>query len=202
MRWQSAPRICEFWRSLQFRRGDVPMIQQALDPPSSITGSCNLLNLGHAGRSSLDKWRDGAVGRHWRYSQAAVTAASRSRASHGPEDAAWNRGYLRMANQGMVFAVSSSATHSMSKANRDSARPIAGLGVEGDAHAGATVKHRSRVKRDPSEPNLRQVHLVHGELLDELAAVGFVLVPGQIGENVTTQGLDLPEAPQVPLEPV
>ena len=96
-----------------------------------------------------------------------------------------------MTSGGRVLAVGSSATHSRCKPNRDSIRLVAGLGMQGDAHAGATVKHRSRVKRDPSQPNLRQVHLVHGELLDEPAAAGIVLVPGQMGENVTTRGLDL-----------
>ncbi len=66
-----------------------------------------------------------------------------------------------------------------------------GLGVEGDAHCGETVKHRSRVARDPHQPNLRQVHLVHAELLDELREAGFDLEAGQIGENVTTRGIDL-----------
>jgi MOSC domain-containing protein YiiM len=91
----------------------------------------------------------------------------------------------------IVLAVSQSATHSMSKKPALSIRLLAGLGVEGDAHAGRTVKHRSRVARDPTQPNLRQVHLIHAELHDELRAVGFVLAPGQMGENVTTRGLDL-----------
>lgn len=90
-----------------------------------------------------------------------------------------------------VVAVSRSATHTMSKRNELSIRLVAGLGVEGDAHAGETVKHRSRVARDPSQPNLRQVHLIHAELFDELAEAGFAIVPGQLGENVTTRGLDL-----------
>jgi MOSC domain-containing protein YiiM len=90
-----------------------------------------------------------------------------------------------------VLAVSCSATHSFSKEPRPSIRLIAGLGVEGDAHLGETVKHRSRVAQDPTQPNLRQVHLVHQELLDELQAVGFNVLAGTIGENVTTQGLDL-----------
>ncbi|MEZ4502504.1 MAG: MOSC domain-containing protein [Dehalococcoidia bacterium] len=68
---------------------------------------------------------------------------------------------------------------------------VAGLGVEGDAHAGATVKHRSRVARDPSQPNLRQVHLIHEELHDELRVAGFGVAPGVMGENVTTRGVDL-----------
>ncbi len=90
-----------------------------------------------------------------------------------------------------VVAVSRSQSHSFSKVNALSIRLSAGLGVEGDAHAGATVKHRSRVARDPSQPNLRQVHLVHAELFDELAALGFKLAPGAIGENLTTRGIDL-----------
>ena len=65
------------------------------------------------------------------------------------------------------------------------------MGVEGDAHQGATVKHRSRVARDPTQPNLRQVHLVHAELHDELREAGFAVAPGQMGENVTTSGVDL-----------
>ncbi|HVD09820.1 MAG TPA: MOSC domain-containing protein, partial [Gaiellaceae bacterium] len=66
-----------------------------------------------------------------------------------------------------------------------------GLGVEGDAHFGETVKHRSRVRRDPSQPNLRQVHLIHEELYEELREAGFTVVPGQMGENVTTRGVNL-----------
>jgi MOSC domain-containing protein YiiM len=90
-----------------------------------------------------------------------------------------------------VIAVACSAKHTMSKPLRLQIRLLAGLGVEGDAHCGQTVRHRSRVRRDPSQPNLRQVHLLHAELLDELATAGFALVPGQIGENVTTRGIDL-----------
>jgi MOSC domain-containing protein YiiM len=90
-----------------------------------------------------------------------------------------------------IVAVSRSATHTMSKANQTSIRLIEGLGVEGDAHAGATVKHRSRVRRDPGQPNLRQVHLVAAELLEELTAAGYDLVPGRMGENITTRGIDL-----------
>lgn len=90
-----------------------------------------------------------------------------------------------------VLAVSQSATHSMSKKPVLSIRLLTGLGVEGDAHAGVTVKHRSRVARDPTQPNLRQVHLIHAELHDELRAAGFVLAPGQMGENITTRGIDL-----------
>jgi MOSC domain-containing protein YiiM len=90
-----------------------------------------------------------------------------------------------------VTAVSSGATHTLSKPNRDSIRLLTGLGVGGDAHRGETVKHRSRVARDPTRPNLRQVHLIHAELHDELRAAGFVLSAGQMGENVTTRGVDL-----------
>ena len=92
---------------------------------------------------------------------------------------------------GVVTAVSSSARHTMAKPNQARIRLLAGLGVEGDAHQGETVKHRSRVARDPTRPNLRQVHLIHAELHDELRAGGFVLEPGQMGENITTRGVDL-----------
>jgi MOSC domain-containing protein YiiM len=90
-----------------------------------------------------------------------------------------------------VTAVSQSGRHSFSKPNQLSIRLLAGLGVEGDAHAGATVKHRSRVSRDPRQPNLRQVHLIHAEMHDELNAAGFGVAPGDMGENVTTRGIDL-----------
>lgn len=90
-----------------------------------------------------------------------------------------------------VLAVSRSATHDFSKPTQESIRLLAGLGVEGDAHLGETVKHRSRVKADPTQPNLRQVHLIHSELHEELSAKGFTVAPGQMGENITTQGLDL-----------
>lgn len=93
--------------------------------------------------------------------------------------------------KGIVVAVSRSATHTMLKPNVGSIRLLAGLGVDGDAHRGVTVKHRSRVARDPSQPNLRQVHLIHAELLDELEAAGFAVAAGRMGENVTTRGVDL-----------
>ena len=92
---------------------------------------------------------------------------------------------------GVVEAVSRSPTHTLTKPNEDSIRLLTGLGVDGDAHSGAKVKHRSRVRRDPSEPNLRQVHLIHAELHDELRAAGFEVDAGRMGENVTTRGLDL-----------
>ncbi len=92
---------------------------------------------------------------------------------------------------GVVVAVSCSATHTFSKTGRESIRLLAGLGVEGDAHLGETVKHRSRVAQDPSQPNLRQVHLIHAELHDELRTRGFDVAPGDMGENITTRGIDL-----------
>jgi MOSC domain-containing protein YiiM len=95
------------------------------------------------------------------------------------------------APDGVVAAVSRSAAHTLSKPTHDSIRILAGLGVEEDAHSGETVKHRSQVARDPTQPNLRQVHLIHAELHDELRAAGFDVGPGQMGENVTTRGLDL-----------
>jgi MOSC domain-containing protein YiiM len=88
-------------------------------------------------------------------------------------------------------AVSRSASHTLVKPLQASIRLVAGLGVEGDAHQGVTVKHRSRMKRDPSQRNLRQVHLIHAELHDELRAAGFIVTAGQMGENVTTRGVDL-----------
>lgn len=90
-----------------------------------------------------------------------------------------------------VLSVARSATHSFSKSVESEIRLLDGLGVEGDAHMGETVKHRSRVAQDPTQPNLRQVHLVHAELLDELRASGFTVGPGTIGENITTREIDL-----------
>lgn len=91
----------------------------------------------------------------------------------------------------VVTAVSRDPRHRFSKQNELWIRLLAGLGVEGDAHAGETVKHRSRARFDPRLPNLRQVHLIHSELHDELAAAGFPVAPGDLGENVTTRGIDL-----------
>ncbi|GGW61962.1 MULTISPECIES: MOSC domain-containing protein [Streptomyces] len=92
---------------------------------------------------------------------------------------------------GTVTAVSSNGEYSFTKPNRDSITLLAGLGVEGDVHAGVTVKHRSRVAQDPTQPNLRQVHLVQEELFDEVGAAGFTVTPGDLGENITTRGIDL-----------
>jgi len=96
---------------------------------------------------------------------------------------------------GIVEAVHKSASHTLIKPGQASIRLLAGLGVEGDAHMGVTVKHRSRVARDPSQPNLRQVHLIHAELHDELRAHGFTVGAGAMGENITTRGVDLLHLP-------
>src|SRR4051794_24095335 len=93
----------------------------------------------------------------------------------------------------VVESVSRSGEHTFSKATMPSIELLAGLGVAGDAHMGATVKHRSRVRQDPTQPNLRQVHLIHAELFDALRDAGFDVAPGQLGENVTTRGIDLLE---------
>jgi hypothetical protein len=92
---------------------------------------------------------------------------------------------------GVVLAVHLSSRHTFHKASQLVIRLLAGEGVEGDAHSGPTVKHRSRVARTPNAPNLRQVHLIHSELHDELRALGFAVAPGEMGENITTQGVDL-----------
>ena len=96
----------------------------------------------------------------------------------------------------MVASVSRDGRHRFSKPAVDEIVLLEGLGVEGDAHAGATVQHLSRVRRDPTSPNLRQVHLMHSELFDEVAADGFSVAPGQLGENVTTTGIDLLGLPE------
>jgi MOSC domain-containing protein YiiM len=94
-----------------------------------------------------------------------------------------------------VVAVHASPLHKFNKPSAGRIHLLAGLGVEGDAHCGVTVKHRSRVAKDPSQPNLRQVHLMHAELFDELAARGFEVAPGDLGENVTTGGLAVLDLP-------
>lgn len=101
-----------------------------------------------------------------------------------------------MKNKGKVIAVSKSATHTMRKENHKAIRLLKALGVEGDAHLGVTVKHRSRVAQDPTQPNLRQVHLIHSELHEELKSKGFDIDYGQMGENITTQGVDVLQLPR------
>lgn len=90
-----------------------------------------------------------------------------------------------------VVAVQVSPAHTFSKQTVDAITMHEGLGVEGDAHFGATVQHRSRVALDPSQPNLRQVHLIHAELFDDVADAGFQVMPGDLGENITVRGIDL-----------
>lgn len=99
--------------------------------------------------------------------------------------------HMDIARRPEVVHVARDATHRFSKVAAPEIRLVAGLGVEGDAHAGVTVKHRSRVAADPTQPNLRQVHLIHAELFDDLAKQGFVVAPAALGENVTTRGIDL-----------
>src|SRR5262249_43027510 len=105
----------------------------------------------------------------------------------------------------IVTAVSRSKIHAFSKRNELMIRLVAGLGVEGDAHMGERVKHRYHAAKNPDAPNLRQVHLMHEELFDELSTSGFKVGPGTIGENVTTRGLDLlalPKGTRLQLGPV
>jgi MOSC domain-containing protein YiiM len=90
-----------------------------------------------------------------------------------------------------IIALSLSPTHTMRKENKEAIMLQKGLGVEGDAHNGVTVKHRSRVAQDPTQPNLRQVHLIHSELHAELKTKGFTVEYGQMGENITTLDIDL-----------
>jgi hypothetical protein len=97
---------------------------------------------------------------------------------------------------GFVVAVSRDGDHRFSKVPLAAIKIIAGLGVEGDAHAGITVQHRSRVAVDPTQPNLRQVHLIHTELFEELGQKGFVVAPGDMGENIATRGVDLVGLPR------
>jgi MOSC domain-containing protein YiiM len=97
---------------------------------------------------------------------------------------------------GRVVAVCVSRGHHFSKMPTLSIRLLARLGADGDAHMGETIKHRSRVRKDPTQPNLRQVHLIHSELFDELRPKGFSVQPGDLGENVTTSGVDLLALPQ------
>jgi MOSC domain-containing protein YiiM len=95
-----------------------------------------------------------------------------------------------------VESVSRNKSHSFSKRTELLITLVAGHGVEGDAHFGTTVKHLYRVRQDPTQPNLRQVHLIHAELFDELRQQGFAVGPGDIGENITTRGLDILALPR------
>jgi len=103
---------------------------------------------------------------------------------------------VSVAVSGSVMAVCRRGLHTFSKQSVDRIQLVEGLGVLGDSHAGATVQHRSRVRQDPNQPNLRQVHLIHGELIEELANAGYTVRPGDLGENMTTAGVDLLGLPQ------
>ncbi len=94
-----------------------------------------------------------------------------------------------------ILSTSARKGHGVGKTVLSEITLIAGQGVEGDAHCGEKVKHRSRARYNPSLPNLRQVHLIHGELLDELAGKGFAIAPGELGENILTGGIDLLSLP-------
>jgi MOSC domain-containing protein YiiM len=94
-------------------------------------------------------------------------------------------------SEGLVLAVSAKITHGFSKEPRRAIQLIAGVGVEGDVHAGVTTQHRYLLKKDPKRSNLTQVHLIHSELFEEMSVAGFTLSAGEMGENVTTSGVDL-----------
>ena len=95
----------------------------------------------------------------------------------------------------VVVSVNADGEHRFSKPSRETITLLRGLGVEGDAHLGRTVQHRSRVAVDPTQPNLRQMHLIHAELFDEVADAGHTVEPGDMGENITTAGIRLIELP-------
>lgn len=97
---------------------------------------------------------------------------------------------------GKVISLSLSSKHTFSKANQETVELITGLGIKGDAHMGKMVKHRSRVAKDPTQPNLRQVHLIHSELHQDLKQQGFQIMPGDMGENITTLGINLLDLPK------
>ncbi len=97
---------------------------------------------------------------------------------------------------GTVVAVASDPEHRFGKPLRDRLTLLPGLGVAGDAHCGPTVRHRSRLRGTPAAPNLRQVHLLHTELFEDLARAGFTVSPGDLGENVTTRGIGLLDLPR------
>lgn len=99
-------------------------------------------------------------------------------------------------SEATVIAVASDSGHNFSKPTQPVITLIAGLGVQGDAHAGKTVQHLSDKKKNPEAPNLRQVHLMHAELFDELAEQGIAVLPGQMGENIVTRGIDVLNSPQ------
>ncbi len=99
-------------------------------------------------------------------------------------------------NEPIVLALSISPTHTLSKQNQSEIEIVAGFGVKGDAHMGEKVKHRSRVRQNPNQPNLRQVHLIHSELFEELEIAGFDINPGDMGENITTANLDILALPR------
>jgi MOSC domain-containing protein YiiM len=110
---------------------------------------------------------------------------------NGPDDDS------RVSDAGaVVLAVASDPLHGFSKPVRDAIRLLRGLGVAGDEHCGAAVRHRSRAAKTPDAANLRQLHLIHAELFEELAQAGFAVGPGRLGENVTTRGLDLLALPR------
>ncbi len=94
-----------------------------------------------------------------------------------------------------VLSVSLNQEHNFSKKREGRIMLVKGLGVEGDAHFGATVQHRSRVARNPEQPNFRQVHLLQSEILEELKTKGYTINPGEMGENITTRGIDLLSLP-------
>ena len=109
----------------------------------------------------------------------------------GPVDTGVALGRQNAGMPSRVLAVQLSPVHEFSKGPVVEIELVEGYGVRGDAHAGTTVQHRSRVAKDPTSPNLRQVHLLHAELLDDLAGLGHTVHPGDLGENVTTTGIDL-----------
>ena len=57
-----------------------------------------------------------------------------------------------------VVAVCCDVGNNFTKPLRNSITLIEGIGVEGDAHSGATVQHLYLQKKDAAASNLRQVH--------------------------------------------
>src|SRR6476660_6060813 len=146
-----------------------------------------------AGQACPRAWRPGCAGSF--SARALSRPVSASNTANGPSAARPDPGcgragrIRRMSRE--VVAVQVSPAHTFSKQTAAAIMLREGLGGGGTAKAGATGRHRSRVAADPSQPNLRQVHLIHAELFDDLAAAGFQVMPGDLGENITTRGIDL-----------
>jgi len=96
---------------------------------------------------------------------------------------------------GHVISVCKNSEPGLPKLRTDQIFLIADFGVKGDYHAGKFIRHRWLAKKDPTRLNNRQVLLIDDSILADIGKEGISPKPGELGENITLEGIKLMRQP-------